>query len=56
MNTYMVSMITDLDEPVSVCVQAEDEAEAEAIGTAMLENGELECVGMICVQCTATPA
>ncbi len=56
MELYIVNMITDLDEPVSVCVQASDYAEAEAIGATMLENGELDCAGMICVQCSAVLA
>lgn len=40
MNTYLVELISDLDEQVSVYVEAKDESEAEAIGITMLENGE----------------
>ena len=47
MNTYLVELISDLDEQVSVYIEAYDEAEAEAIGITMLENGELDCVGQI---------
>lgn len=49
MNTYLVSIITDLMEEVSVYVEASDEAEAEEIGLSMLERGELNCVGLICL-------
>lgn len=48
MEIYKVDMITDLNEQVSVCVQANDQSEAEAIAVSMLENGELECIGRIC--------
>lgn len=44
MNTYLVELISDLDEQVSIYVDAYDESEAEAIGVTMLENGELDCV------------
>ena len=53
MNTYAVSIITDLDEQVYTTVQAYDEAEAESIAVTMLENGELESVGMICASIEA---
>ena len=39
MNTYLVELISDLDEQVSIYVDAYDESEAEAIGVTMLENG-----------------
>lgn len=48
MDLYIVDMITDLNEPVSVTVQAYDQAEAEAIAVTMLEQGEIDCVGQIC--------
>lgn len=53
MNTYLVELISDLDEQVSVYVEAKDESEAEAIGITMLENGELDCAGQICAAATA---
>ncbi|MFR5959054.1 MAG: hypothetical protein ACLUHA_06095 [Bacteroides stercoris] len=40
MNTYLVELISDPDEQVSIYVDAYDESEAEAIGVTMLENGE----------------
>lgn len=45
MDLYIVELITDLDEQVSICVQANDQYEAEAIAVSMLENGEHDCVG-----------
>lgn len=53
MNTYLVELISDLDEQVSVYVEAYDESEAEAIGITMLENGELDCAGQICAASSA---
>ena len=53
MNTYLVELISDLDEQVSIYVDAYDESEAEAIGVTMLEKGELDCVGQICAAATA---
>lgn len=53
MELFTVDMITDLDEQVSICVQANDQYEAEAIAVSMLENGELDCVGRICVSFSA---
>ena len=53
MNTYLVELISDLDEQVSVYIEAYDEAEAEAIGITMLENGELDCAGQICAASSA---
>lgn len=38
MNTYLVELISDLDEQVSIYVDAYDESEAEAIGVTMLEK------------------
>ena len=48
MQTYLVELISDIDEQVSVYVEAYNESEAEAIGVTMLENGELDCAGQIC--------
>ena len=53
MNTYLVELISDLDEQVSIYIEAYDEAEAEAIGITMLENGELDCAGQICASSSA---
>lgn len=53
MDIYVVEIITDLDEPISVTVQAYDQAEAEAIAVTMLERGELDCVGQICACCSS---
>ena len=55
MELFNVYMITDLDEQVSICVQANDQYEAEAIAVSMLENGELDCIGRICVSFSAYP-
>ena len=43
----------ELGEEVDVCVQASSTSEAEAIGITMLEGGELQCDGVICIQCSA---
>lgn len=53
MDIYVVEIITDLDEPISVTVQAYDQVEAEAIAVTMLERGELDCVGQICACCSS---
>ena len=53
MNTYLVELISDLDEQVSFYVEAYDESEAEAIGITILENGELDCAGQICAASSA---
>lgn len=49
----MVYMTTELGEDVDVCVQASSTSEAESIGMTMLEGGELQCDGVMCVQCSA---
>ena len=41
MELYMVYMTTELGEEVDVC------------GITMLEGGELQCDGVICIQCSA---
>ena len=44
MSRYLVELLSDLNEEVSVYVEADNEAEAEAIGVAMLEDGKLYCI------------
>ena len=56
MDTYLVELISDLGEQVSVYVDAYDESEAEDIGITMLENGELDCAGQICAAVKAVLA
>ena len=56
MELYMVYMTTEHGEEVEVCVQASSTSEAEAIGITMLEGGELQCYGVICMQCSAVLA
>ena len=46
-NTYLVELIIDLYEQVSVYVDAYSESEADAIGITMFENGKLDCAGQI---------
>ena len=52
----MVYLTTELGEEVDVCVQASSPSEAEAIGMTMLEGGELQCDGVMCMQCSAVLA
>lgn len=54
MRTYIVVMITDLGEEVSVSVDAPSVLKAEQIAIGMLENGELDCMSQICVEYTIT--
>ena len=42
MSTYIIEMITDLGEKVSVSVDAPSVSKAEQIAIGMLENGELD--------------
>lgn len=56
MDIYIVYMSTEFGEEVEVCVEASSPSEAEAIGMAKLENGELGCDGLICLNCTAVLA
>ena len=51
MSRYLVELLSDLNEEVSVYVEADNEA--EAIGVAMLEDGKLYCISQICVEATA---
>ena len=53
MELYMVYMTTELGEEVDVCVQASSTSEVEAFCITMLEGGELQCDGVICIQCSA---
>ena len=53
MSRYLVELLSDLNEEVSVYVEADNEAEAEAIGVAMLEDGKLYCISQICLEATA---
>lgn len=46
MNTYLVELISDQDEQVSIYVDAYDES--EVIDVTMLKNGEVDCAGQIC--------
>ena len=49
MSTYIIEMITDLGEKVSVSVDAPSVSKAEQKAIGMLENCELDCIGRICV-------
>ena len=49
MRTYIVDMITDLSEEDSFSIEAPSAGKAEQIAIGMLENGELDCIGRICV-------
>ncbi|MCM1311838.1 MAG: hypothetical protein NC206_09515 [Bacteroides sp.] len=46
-------MTTEFGENIEVCLQASSPSEAEAIGITMLESGELQCDGVMCIQCSA---
>ena len=54
MRTYIVVMITDLGEEVSVSVEAPSVSKAEQIAIGMLENCELDCLSQVCVEYTIT--
>lgn len=56
MNTYSVNLFTDLDEEVTIYIEAYNKAEAEEIAIGMLENGELDCEGQICAEVSAVLA
>lgn len=49
-------MTTELGEEVDVCVQAYSPSEAKATGMTMHEGGELQCDGVMCMQCSAVLA
>ena len=54
MRTYIVEMITDLSEEVSVSVEAPSLSKAEQMAVGMLENGELDCMSQVCIEYTIT--
>ena len=54
MNTYEVEIIADLNEEVSVYIEAPTADQAEEVAIRMLENGELDCVSQICIEHTVT--
>ena len=54
MRTYIVDMITDLSEEVSVSVEASSAGKAEQIAIGMLENGELDCMSQVCIEYSVT--
>ena len=54
MSTYIIEMITDLGEEVSVSVDAPSVSKAEQIAIGMLENCELDCLSQVCVEYTIT--
>ena len=54
MRTYIVDMITDLSEEVSVSVVDPSAGKAEQIAIGMLENGELDCMSQVCIEYSVT--
>lgn len=54
MRTYIVDMITDLSEEVSVSVEASSAGKAGQIAIGMLENGELDCMSQVCIEYSVT--
>ena len=50
LSTYIIEMITDLDEEVSVSVEAPSLSKAEQMAVSMLENGELDCMSQVCIE------
>lgn len=54
MRNYIVEMITDLSEEVSVSVEASSAGKAEQIAIGMLENGELDCMSQVCIEYSVT--
>ena len=53
MDIYYVDIYTDMDETLTLTVQADSPEEAEAIAQTMVECGEAPCVGRIVVTCHA---
>lgn len=53
MEIYYVDIYTDLDETLTLTVNADSFSEAEAIAIDMVESGQAECVGQIVVSCEA---
>ena len=54
MKTYEVEMITDLNEEVSVCIEAPSADKAEKVAIGMLEDGELDCQSQVCMEYSVT--
>jgi len=53
MGQYFVDIYTDLDETLTLTVNAYSPEEAEAIAVTMVESGDAPCVGQIVVSCSA---
>ena len=53
MELYYVDIYTDLNESLTIIVNANSYEEAEAIATSMVECGEADCIGQIVVSCSA---
>ena len=53
MELYYVDIYTDLNESLTIIVNANTYEEAEAIATSMVECGEADCIGQIVVSCSA---
>ena len=51
MNIYYVDIYTNLDETLTLTVNACSPEEAEAIAVETVESGQAECVGQIVVSC-----
>lgn len=56
MKTYEVEMITDLNEEVSVCIEAPSADKAKKVAIGMLEDGELDCQSQVCMEYSVTEA
>lgn len=53
MDIYYVDIYTDMDEALTVMVNAGNASEAEASAQTMVETGQADCVGRIAVSCNA---
>lgn len=53
MNNYLVNIVTELGEDLTVYVVATDVFDAEDQAQQMVENGEVECVGCTTVSACA---
>lgn len=53
MDIYYVDIYTDVNEALTLMVNASSPSEAESIAQTMVENGEADCVGQIVVSCNA---
>ena len=56
MKTYEVEMITDLNEEVSVCIEAPSADKAKKVAIGMLEDGQLDCQSQVCMEYSVTEA